>query len=244
MRILAFTCLILLLVSCQKPAGRACWKKSGVQSESELPLDAFQYVSIHDGIELILIQDTVNFLTWEAGANLMNFLEAQIIADTLSLKNLNRCRFLRYKNGRVKAYLHFKNIEELFLANSQSVSTANLWSADQLLVHLEEGVGKVHLDLEVEKLEIRNIYGWQPLFLEGQCKALFVDFDGSASLNSMGLHIADSVSFRSSSPISSQINVDGSILKAQLYGPGDLYYTGLPTAIYKSEYNTGKVRPK
>jgi hypothetical protein len=244
MRILAFTCLIFLLTACQKPAGRACWKKSGVQTESELTLDAFQYVRLHDGIELILIQDTVNFLKWEAGDNLMNFLEAQIMADTLHLKNLNHCRFLRYKNGKVKAYLHFKSIKELFLANSESVSTSNLWSADQLLVHLEEGVGKVNLELEVDQLEIRNIYGWQPLNLEGQCKALFVDLDGSASLNSSGLLVADSISFRSSSPISSQINADGSILKAQLYGPGDLYYTGLPSAIYKSEYNTGKVRPK
>jgi hypothetical protein len=33
-------------------------------------------------------------------------------------------------------------------------------------------------------------------------------------------------------------------LKAQLYGAGDLFYTGTPSVLLKTEYSTGKVLAK
>ena len=243
MKAVFFIALISCVVACQKPAQRACWKGAGAQEKRIVPLSKFDYLDLQAHIELVLVQDSLDFLEWEAGSNLQGFLTAELESDTLHLSNKNRCKFLRYQNGGVKATLHFTDIAELHLANSELVSNQGSWVANELLLFLKEGVGKVQLQVALDKLTIRNSYGWQNLRLSGSVGALFVDFDGTASLQAPSLMVQDSISFRSSSPLSSHIWADQILLKAQLYGPGNLYYSGTPSMLLKSEYNAGKVIP-
>ena len=241
----SFTLILLLcLVACKKAPERACWKATGAIENLIAPLSSFQYLYIHPHIEVALLQDSLNYVEWQAGSNLLSFLSAEVKADTLQLHNKNGCRFLRYQKGKVKAVVHFTTLKELHLANSEAVRTVKTWLADDLLVYLKEGVGPVSLVLNAQKVSIRNNYGWQTLRLSGDVAALFVDFDGAASLQAPSLMVQDSISFRSTSPLSSWVRSGPIKLKAQLYGSGDLFYTLKPTVLFKTEYSTGKVRPK
>lgn len=174
----------------------------------------------------------------------MSFLSAEIQADTLQLQNNNSCRFLRYQNGKVKAVVHFTSLKELHLANSEAVQTIQQWLADDLLIFLNEGVGAVDLNINAQKVTVRNNYGWQALKLTGSVGSLFVDLDGSSSVQATNLLVADSISFRSISPMASYIAADQLLVKAQLYGAGNLYYDGQPSQILKTEYGTGRVLAK
>ena len=236
--------LMLLLVACKKAPERACWKATGAIENLIVPLSSFHYLSIHPHIEVALLQDSLNYVEWQAGSNLLSFLSAEVKSDTLLLHNKNGCRFLRYQNGKVKAVVHFTSLKELHLANSEAVRTVKTWLADDLLIYLKEGVGSVNLALNAQKAIVRNNYGWQTLRLSGNVAGLFVDLDGSASLQAPSLMVQDSISFRSTSPLSSWVRSGSIKLKAQLYGAGDLYYTGTPLVLLKTEYSTGKVRPK
>jgi hypothetical protein len=236
--------LILCLLACKKAPERACWKATGAIENLFVPLSSFTYLSVHPHIEVALLQDSLNYVEWQAGTNLLSFLSAEVKADTLQLYNKNGCRFLRYQNGKVKAVVHFTTLKELHLANSEAVRTVKTWLADDLLIYLKEGVGPVFLALNAQKATIRNNYGWQTLRLSGDVAALFVDFDGAASLQAPSLTVQDSISFRSTSPLSSWVRSGPILLKAQLYGAGDLLYTIKPTKLLKTEYSTGKVRPK
>ena len=233
--------LILLLVACQKAPERTCWKTTGTIENMIAPLSSFQYLYIHPHIEVALLQDSLNYVEWQAGSNLLSFLSAEIQADTLKLYNQNSCRFLRYQKGKVKAVVHFTSLKELHLANSEAVRTVHTWLAEDLLVYLKEGVGAVDLNISAHKVSVRNNYGWQTLQLTGTVGSLFVDLDGSSSVQATNLLVADSISFRSISPKSSYIAADQLLLKAQLYGAGNLYYHGQPSQILKTEYGTGRV---
>lgn len=243
MKTLLLLVFVSLLGACQKAPERACLKRTGELEKLAIPIDSFSFLYLHPHIELVLVQDSLNYLEWEAGAHLLPYLEATIEADTLHLKNNNRCKFLRYQKGDVKATFHFTEFAELHLANSEQVSIQGSWVANELLLFLKEGVGKVQLQVALDKLTIRNNYGWQNAQISGSCKALFVDLDGSASIQTTQLQVADSLSFRSAAPLSSHIWADQILLKAQLYGPGNLYYSGTPSTLLKSEYNVGKVMP-
>ena len=233
--------LILLLVACQKAPERTCWKTTGTIENMIAPLSSFQYLYIHPHIEVALLQDSLNYVEWQAGSNLLSFLSAEIQADTLKLYNQNSCRFLRYQKGKVKAVVHFTSLKELHLANSEAVRTVHTWLAEDLLVYLKEGVGAVDLNISAHKVSVRNNYGWQTLQLTGTVGSLFVDLDGSSSVQATNLLVADSISFRSISPMASNIAADQLLLKAQLYGAGNLFYHGQPSQILKTEYGTGRV---
>lgn len=244
MRYLSYILVFLVLWSCQKAPERSCWKGTGPIEKMTLPLAAFDYLYINPHIEVVLVQDSLNYIEWMAGVNLLSFLSATIENDTLQLRNENRCGFLRYRRGDVKAVVHFTSLKELHLDNSEAVRTSNKWIADDLLIFLKEGVGAVSLLIDAQKTTIRNQYGWQNLRLSGKTAALFVDLDGSASLEAPSLDVQDSISFRSESPLSSWLGADQIKLKAQLYSEGNLYYSGTPLFILKSEYGNGKVYPK
>lgn len=233
--------LVLLLASCKKPTQRACFKSTGTMQHSIQTLANFKYVHVGPYLEVEFMQDSLAYVEWEAGRNLTTFLLAEVHADTLVLENNNKCRFLRYANGKVKATVHFTSIEELHLANSEKVSTITPWTQEKLLVYLHEGVGQVDLQLAVQNATIRNNYGWQELLLKGTAASLFVDFDGSAALDAKHLHVSDSITYRSSSLLPSYLLADQLLLKAQLYGSGNLYYTGQPSLLLKTEYGQGKV---
>lgn len=244
MRCFLIIYLFLLLAACQKAPQRACFKSTGTPEQRVQQLDPFIYLHIGPYIEVELIQDSLNYVEWTAGQNLTSFLVANLNADTLYLQNKNKCRFLRYAKGAVKATVHFTSIQELHLANSEKVSASVTGTQDDLLLYLHEGVGPVNLQLDVQKATVRNNYGWQKLVLSGQAKRLFVDLDGSAAIDARQMHVSDSISFRSSSLLTSYIWADQLLLKAQLYGSGNLYYSGNPLAIWKTEYGQGKVLQK
>jgi hypothetical protein len=42
--------------------------------------------------------------------------------------------------------------------------------------------------------------------------------------------------------LTSYLTADQIPLKAQLYGSGDLFYTGSPSVLLKTEYGSGKVK--
>ena len=233
--------LILLLVACKKAPERACWKATGAIENLIVPLSSFQYLSIHPHIEVALVQDSLDYIEWQAGAHLLPFLSAEIQADTLQLHNKNGCKFLRYRNGQVKAVAHFSSIKELHVSNSDAIQTQQQWFANDLLIFLKEGVGTVDLNITAQKVTVRNNYGWQTLKLSGTVGSLFVDLDGSSSLQAASLLATDSISFRSISPRACYISADQLLVKAQLYGAGNLYYHGQPSQILKTEYGTGRV---
>jgi hypothetical protein len=244
MRYLSYISVLLVCWACQKAPERSCWKGTGPIEITQLPLDSFSFLHVHPHMEVVLVQDSLNYVEWQAGQNLKSFLSATIENDTLQLHNHNRCGFLRYRNGDVKVVVHFKTLKELHLDNSEAVSTYTKWTQDDVLIFLKEGVGKVVLALNAQKATVRNNYGWQNLRLSGTVGALFVDLDGSAALEAPALQVQDSISFRSESPLSSWLRADQILLKAQLYGAGNLYYSKTPSTLLKTEYSTGKVLPK
>jgi hypothetical protein len=239
-----FILLILVCWACQKAPERSCWKGTGPIEMIQLPLDSFSFLHVHPHMEVVLVQDSLHYVEWLAGQNLQSFLSATIENDTLQLHNHNRCGFLRYRNGDVKVVVHYTTLKELHLDNSEAVSTYNNWTQDDVLIFLKEGVGKVILALKAHKVTVRNNQGWQNLRLSGTVGSLFVYLDGSAALEAPALAVQDSISFRSESPLSSWLRADQILLKAQLYGAGNLFYSSTPTTLLKTEYGTGKVLPK
>ena len=141
----------------------------------------------------------------------------------------------------LRSQFHFSSIKELHVSNSDAIQTQQQWFANDLLIFLKEGVGTVDLNITAQKVTVRNNYGWQTLKLSGTVGSLFVDLDGSSSLQAASLLATDSISFRSISPRACYISADQLLVKAQLYGAGNLYYHGQPSQILKTEYGTGRV---
>lgn len=237
---ISFLCF-LLLFSCQKPAERACWKGAGNVIKQQVPFESFAFLHIYPHMKVVLIQDSLNYIEWEANENLMNFLEAEKALDTLILRNRNRCHFLRYQKEQVNVKVHFSALQQILFENSDTVRTQGIWEQNDVTFILKEGAGLIQLELAGHHAFIRNLYGWQDLQLKGQLNWLYVDLDGSASLEAQELNLMDSLLFSSASPKSSRLSSEGIKVKAQLHSIGDLYLKGTPSTLLQTTYSSGKI---
>lgn len=233
--------LSLSLLACQKPTDRACWKGAGDTQLKQIPFESFDFLHIHPHMEVELIQDSLNFIEWEANENLMNFLVAEKSLDTLILRNQNRCHFLRYRKETVKVRVHFKQLKQILFENSELVSTQGIWQQNVFELILKEGAGPIDFQLAGSHAFVRNLYGWQNVHLVGQLDWLYADLDGSALIDAHELVIQDSLLFSGSSPLSSQFATPGILVKAQLHSIGDLFLKGTPSLLLQKAYSSGKV---
>lgn len=233
--------IFLFLFSCQKPADRACWKGAGKIVTKQTSVISFNNLHIHAHIEVELIQDSLNFVEWEANETLMNFLVAEKTLDTLILRNQNHCHFLRYGKEKVIARVHFTQLNQILFENSEAVNNKGTWQQTAFEFILKEGAGPINFQLEGQQAFVRNLYGWQNLKLKGQLNWLYVDLDGSASIEAQELQLTDSLLFSSASPRSSRLSSDGIKVKAQLHSVGDLYLKGVPSLLLQKAYSKGKI---
>lgn len=233
--------LLFFLFSCQKESERQCWKGVGEPLTYQQSFTDFRFLHLHAYMQVELIQDSLNFVEWKTASNLKSFLQANVENDTLILRNKNRCHFLRYKNEKVKAIVHFTQLDQINFENSDSVSMKGTWHFGQTELILKEGAGPIQLNLAGQKMFVRNLYGWQNLNINGQLSWLYADMDGSATIEAGSLNLLDSLHFMSAAPRSSTIHGGGIRVKAQLHSVGNLVLEGQPSELLKMEYNSGKV---
>lgn len=237
-----FTFLLLLLIfSCQKPAERACWKGAGNMIKQQVPFESFAFLHIHPHMKVVLIQDSLNYVEWEANENLMNYLVAEKALDTLILRNRNHCHFLRYQKEQVSVKVHFTTLHQILFENSDTVRTEGIWEQNEATFILKEGAGLIQIELAGHHAFIRNLYGWQDLQLKGQLHWLYADLDGSALIDARSMVIQDSLLFSGSSPKSSKFATPGIKVKAQLHSIGDLFLKGMPSLLLQTTYSSGKI---
>ena len=72
-----FLCIIVLLfvTACKKPENRSCFKGTGKVVTQYISLPSFQSMELHQRLNIVLVQDSLDFLEIAAGENLQNFID-------------------------------------------------------------------------------------------------------------------------------------------------------------------------
>ena len=203
----------------------------------ELPNNTI--INIFDDADVILIQDSLNYIEVESYSNLVSFIETNSIDTAIEIRNLNRCNFIRDKN-----------IENIVTIHYSSVETLNLY-----------GTGKVIFMGEIiqEKLEINSYDARSEFTLNISCQQLECSFiEGSVNANISGSSDSTYL-YQSKHSIVNASNLTNSylqfsnkstgdahagptdILAVELLDVGNIYYAGNPDLIILSDIGLGNV---
>ena len=103
MRLIVPLILTLLIFSCQKPEDRACWKSVGEKDSLELFIsNDFEELFLAEHLEYVLVQDSTDKVVLKGGRNLLNFVEVVQEGQKVSIRNNNKCSFLRNLKEKVQ----------------------------------------------------------------------------------------------------------------------------------------------
>ena len=231
--------LFLQIMSCKKPENRSCWKGTGKVVTKNIPLASFQTLELHQRLNIVLVQDSLEFLEIEAGENLQNFIDWSIVNGKLEIWNQNKCAYLRYKTGDVKVTIHFKSLAKLIYWGSELLVSSDTIQTDYLYIMMNDGAGDLDLRVHANTINVLNPHGFSNISIGGTCGFLRLDMDGYGTFDARQMLVSDSISVMYASNGISYLRANQLKLKAELSSSGDIWYYGIPAAIQKIRYGTG-----
>ena len=239
--IVALSFSILLLFACKKSENRPCWKTAGADTELTIELEPFSKLFLHEHVEFVLVQDTVEKVVLTGGKNLLNFIAVSVTDQTLEIGNDNKCSFFRSYDKKVKAEIHFKSIENIHFEGSEPLTNKGKLNFSWLTLLIRDGAGPVNLNFDAYVVIATISHGWGDFTFSGSVNYANLNVWSNGFCNTYGLSVKDSISVVSATQGPMHINADNAKLKAETNGSGNIYYRGIPSSIAFNKYGLGEL---
>jgi hypothetical protein len=232
--------LHMLVTSCKKENMGDCTKSSGKLTTEYRSIDTFDELELDDNINLLLVKDTLNHVTIEAGSNLMALIRTDIKGNKLSLKNDNRCNWVRDFNLPVNITLYCSG----WPATITYRGSGNLVSKDTLegnsfVLDIWAGTGTVDLKVDVTTITCASHTGSADVFLSGKTGVSYIWSAGTGYIRAGNLESGFTfIGSKSSADCNVKTSKE---IQARIFGSGNVYYTGNPLKIAAEHYSTGRL---
>lgn len=108
-----------IMVSCDDST---CLQTRGKATKSHFSTDSFSTIRIHGIFDVHITPDSINFIEFSGGSNLINQSEWTVQDGTLSLFNYSQCVFFK-QFEHIQVTIHTSNLDSLFVYSPCKIST-------------------------------------------------------------------------------------------------------------------------
>jgi hypothetical protein len=232
--------VFLLMFGCQKEKRSNCTKSWGKQTQESRVLDNFKAIYVYGNIEINLIHSSENKVIIKTGENMLDLISTEIENDTLYIKDIRTCNWVRSFKKDIQIDIYFKNISGLYLNNATGNITAeDTLKLDTLNVIAWDTSGDIILNVNTNVCSIALHRGVAYFNIQG--------FSGQTFLYSAGLGKIEAENLISTSTFIN--NSSASDMKAQanqylfvfIKHGGNVHYKGNPSKIDKEIIGNGKL---
>ncbi len=230
---------MLVVLSCKKTEDRSCFKAYGGLVTKELNLSDFEKVYMGPHLKYELVQDTVNKVLLIGGKNLLNFIETDVESGKLSVRNNNKCNFLRSYDKKVTAVIHFKKLINIEFEGTEKVTCRNQLQSDYFTLSIRDGAGEFNLNLNAISLNIDVSHGWGNFVASGNVNYLRVNAQSNGYGSTYQMNVSDSLHVISNSSELLKVNTSNCQFRGQTHQNGDIWYIGTPTVLEFNKYGDG-----
>jgi hypothetical protein len=162
-----FFFLLLIASSCKKENMCDCLKSTGNVVTEKRVLADFHAMEVRKNVIVTLVQDTLNYAEIEAGSQLIDLIETEVVDGILKISNNNICNWVRSYDVEVNVRVHLKSISSIEHFGSGEIRCANVLIIDQLDVR-ENNSADIKLNLRARRVFARLMNGGGDIYLDGQ----------------------------------------------------------------------------
>ncbi|WP_452231117.1 MULTISPECIES: head GIN domain-containing protein [unclassified Lacinutrix] len=245
MKKIVYILIVAILFSCNSEDANDCFQKSGKIVQEEVMLSSFEKILVHRDIELILKQGVTFQVVIETGENLLNDVEAKVVANELQLTDKNTCNYVR-DYGITKVYVTAPNITAIRSSTQYDISSDGVLNYTHLELFSEDfnvpesfTVGDFKLQVNTQSLSVvgNNISSF---YISGTTEALYVGFfSGTGRFQGEDL-IAQDVEIYHRGTNDILVNPQASIT-GEIRSTGDVVAYHQPALVTVEEFYDGKL---
>jgi len=234
----------IMVLGCKKPENRSCAKFTGKNISKEVKLNEFNRLFLGPHLKYILVQDTEEKVVISGGENLVNFIKTEIKDGLLSIRNENKCNFLRSYKKEVTVELHLKKIHNIQFEGTKELICSNTLNLDDVVLVIRDGAGKVNLDLNANSLQTVVTNGWGNFDFKGIVNYLKLEIKANGFGTTYDLDVVDSVHVLTKTQETVSVRFSNGLNRVEVNGGGDVWYKGSPSNLFFNQYGTGQLLDK
>ena len=238
-RFLTFSLLYpsVFLTACQKENAWDCVKSTGPIKTEIRYVDSFRTLRIFDNVEVNVVKDSVHYVEVTAGKNLLENIQTEVKNGELSLRNINKCNWVRNYDKPLKIRIHVQKIRDVFHDGDATLSSENLFPADTLFLHIT-GAGDTDLELQTESVWL-DMYELGEVRLRGNNNYLTAFILSMGSLKAEALQTKEAY-LKITDQGQGFLQVS-QLLTAEINGPGNVFYRGSTPQIKTFGNGSGQI---
>lgn len=224
-KLISVIIILFLIYSCEKESSNCFFKKGNI-TKKEMLLDDFCSIEVHDIFNLILIQDTIHKVVLEGGENLLPHVETSIKDDTLTIKHSIRCIWLR-DYEKINIYVYFSRLDRIVTYAPVKIITSDTLRCNNLEYFAIGEIGEADMILNCNYFRFDDSYSTLGQFkFKGKSdkSRFYVNYGSSLFADSLISKEAD-IYFKTIGDIRVHVTEH---LRAWIWGPGNVYYSGNP----------------
>jgi hypothetical protein len=232
---LFFVINLALLFSCSP---KDCLEGSGAESEKTIQTGYFKEVNVNGIFEVYLVQDTSYYISFKGGSNMVEQSNATNTDSVVWMDNNSSCYFLK-DYQKVKAYIHFNDIEAIHLKESCSVKTEKPVT-DVITITAESILNDVDIELNTEHFFFYNHKTNAGVYkFKGWCNncAILGYYSGKVDASNLN---TNSMYIENHSAIDCSVRAQETV-HAKIFSKGNIFVYGKPEIFVDSVAGSGKV---
>ncbi|MCC6400000.1 MAG: DUF2807 domain-containing protein [Flavobacteriales bacterium] len=222
-RVLPF---LLVLFGCQPEQWDDCVTSTGAQRVEERSPGVFHRVVAEDRIDLLLEEREPGTVAVEGGAHLLEQVVTEVKDGTLTVRNENRCNWVRSFRPRITVRVPLQAVVELELRGTGDVHAADTVRQPVFRIEQRNAQGTVELPLAVDTSYVGLHTGAGDVRLSGRCSVAYL-YSGYMGPIDAGALVAQEVNVNNSG-VADIICRAQQRLNVQLFDVGDVRYYGDP----------------
>ena len=209
-----------------------CFTSTGKEKTVVRTLPKFSNIELYDRIELNYFYSPDYFIELTAGKNLIENIETKVEGNLLTIKNNNRCNWVRSFKKKVTVNLFAPKFTDFTYFGSGNVEFKDTLQSDVFRLNLWDASGDMHLLLKSDYIELKTHTGPGAIYAKGSCRELIAYLGGTGKIEAEALIANDVLAInKNTGTIIVHCN---NKLKAEILGPGNIFYLGNPTIdLYK-----------
>jgi hypothetical protein len=204
----------------------------------EVSLNEYRYINIYGIYNLILKQDTIHKLIMEGTTDVIADIEAQVIADTLIIRDAHKDLFRIEEKPTL--CLQFSDLARLVTYNPVHVTNEDTLKLNRFYFYPIGEIGEASLTVECNFFGLDNSANTLGRFyIRGRTHTakFFNRYGSSIYADSL---VSQIVQVFNESAGDVYVNA-GELLEIYIWGPGNIYYSGDPVIEIVEKKDSGKV---
>lgn len=240
-QVLIITTLMVVISSCGKDS--SCFKGTGdiVMEQRNISKDVTTIVT-EDNINIVITQGNDVSLVLEGGENLLPYINTEISESVLSLSSDNKCGMFRDNTIPITVYLTIPNLIKIDYTGQGVITSANRLNFPSFEFDSFSGTGSVNLDMNVDKLDIKQHSGPSDITITGEVDDMYVYTLGQGWFYLEGV-VVNTAHVNHSGIGDVFVNVTNK-LSVEMRSRGSVYYLGNPKVEVSPNIGKGSVERK